>query len=65
MLEVTGVHAHYGNIEALHGVSIRVERGEIVTIIGANGAGKSTLLMTICGRPQAERRRRSSSTASA
>jgi branched-chain amino acid transport system ATP-binding protein len=52
MLEVAGVHAHYGNIEALHGVSIQVERGEIVTIIGANGAGKSTLLMTICGRPK-------------
>ena len=52
MLDVTGVHAHYGNIEALHGVSIQVERGEIVTIIGANGAGKSTLLMTICGRPK-------------
>jgi branched-chain amino acid transport system ATP-binding protein len=52
MLEVTGVHAHYGNIEALHGVSIQVERGEIVTIIGANGAGKSTLLMTVCGRPK-------------
>ena len=52
MLEVTGVHAHYGNIEALHGVGIQVERGEIVTIIGANGAGKSTLLMTICGRPK-------------
>jgi branched-chain amino acid transport system ATP-binding protein len=52
MLEVAGVHAHYGNIEALHGVSIRVEHGEIVTIIGANGAGKSTLLMTVCGRPK-------------
>jgi branched-chain amino acid transport system ATP-binding protein len=52
MLELDGVHAHYGNIEALHGVSVRVERGEIVTIIGANGAGKSTLLMTICGRPK-------------
>ena len=53
MLEVAGVHAHYGHIEALHGVSIGVDRGEIVTIIGANGAGKSTLLMTICGRPKA------------
>jgi branched-chain amino acid transport system ATP-binding protein len=52
MLELSGVHAHYGNIEALHGVSIRVAAGEIVTIIGANGAGKSTLLMTVCGRPK-------------
>ena len=47
MLEVAGVHAHYGHIEALHGVSTHVDRGEIVTIIGANGAGNSTLLMTI------------------
>jgi branched-chain amino acid transport system ATP-binding protein len=52
MLEITGLHAHYGNIEALRGVSLQVERGQIVSIIGANGAGKSTLLMTICGRPQ-------------
>jgi branched-chain amino acid transport system ATP-binding protein len=53
MLEISGLHAHYGHIEALHGVSVQVERGEIVTIIGANGAGKSTLLMTVCGRPKA------------
>jgi branched-chain amino acid transport system ATP-binding protein len=52
MLDLSGVHAHYGHIEALHGVGLRVEQGEIVTIIGANGAGKSTLLMTICGRPK-------------
>jgi branched-chain amino acid transport system ATP-binding protein len=53
MLEIAGLHAHYGNIEALRGVSLHVERGQIVSIIGANGAGKSTLLMTICGRPKA------------
>jgi branched-chain amino acid transport system ATP-binding protein len=53
MLEITDLHAHYGNIEALRGVSLHVERGKIVSIIGANGAGKSTLLMTICGRPKA------------
>jgi branched-chain amino acid transport system ATP-binding protein len=53
MLEITGLHAHYGHIEALHGVSLQVERGQIVSIIGANGAGKSTLLMTVCGRPRA------------
>jgi len=53
MLVLSEVHSHYGNIEALRGVSVRVDQGEIVTIIGANGAGKSTLLMTICGRPRA------------
>jgi branched-chain amino acid transport system ATP-binding protein len=53
MLEITGLHAHYGHIEALRGISLHVERGQIVSIIGANGAGKSTLLMTVCGRPKA------------
>jgi branched-chain amino acid transport system ATP-binding protein len=53
ILRVANVHTHYGPIEALRGVSMDVERGEIVTLIGANGAGKSTLLMTICGKPAA------------
>jgi branched-chain amino acid transport system ATP-binding protein len=49
MLEVNDVHAYYGNIHALKGVSLTVEEDEIVTLIGANGAGKSTTLNTICG----------------
>ena len=49
MLEVNDVHAYYGNIHALKGVSLTVEEGEIVTLIGANGAGKSTTLNTSCG----------------
>jgi len=53
LLTIAGVHTFYGNIEALKGVDIAVDEGEIVTLIGANGAGKSTLLMTICGKPQA------------
>ncbi|NLT41438.1 MAG: ABC transporter ATP-binding protein [Anaerolineae bacterium] len=48
-LEVQGIHSFYGNIEALKGVSLCVNDGEIVTLIGANGAGKSTTLNTICG----------------
>lgn len=53
MLTVSGVHTFYGRIEALRGVDVEVNQGEIVTLIGANGAGKSTLLMTICGYPRA------------
>lgn len=49
MLELRGVDTYYGNIQALREVSLSVEDGEIVTLIGANGAGKSTTLMTICG----------------
>jgi len=49
LLEVEKVHSYYGNIHALKGVSISVEEGEIVTLIGANGAGKSTTLKTISG----------------
>ncbi len=57
MLNIAGVHSFYGHIEALRGVDVSVEEGEIVTLIGANGAGKSTLLMTICGNPRAKRGR--------
>ena len=53
MLAVRGVETYYGKIIALRGVDIDVNKGEIVTLIGANGAGKSTLMMTICGNPRA------------
>ena len=49
MLEVTDLHTYYGNIHALKGISITVEEGEIVTLIGGNGAGKTTTLRTITG----------------
>jgi branched-chain amino acid transport system ATP-binding protein len=49
LLEVDDVHTYYGNIEALKGISIEVEEGEIVTLIGSNGAGKSTTLRSISG----------------
>ena len=52
MLTVKAVHAYYGNIHALKGVSIHVREGETVALIGANGAGKSTLLNTVCGLVQ-------------
>jgi branched-chain amino acid transport system ATP-binding protein len=53
LLSLSGVTAFYGAIQALRGIDLRVEAGEIVTLIGANGAGKSTLMMTICGNPRA------------
>lgn len=49
LLLLDDLHVHYGAIHALKGVSIRVERGQIVTLVGANGAGKSTLLRTVSG----------------
>ncbi|HEV8674355.1 MAG TPA: ABC transporter ATP-binding protein [Methylomirabilota bacterium] len=49
MLDVQDVHTYYGNIRALKGVSLTVNRGEIVTLIGANGAGKTTTLKTVIG----------------
>jgi branched-chain amino acid transport system ATP-binding protein len=49
ILEVENVHTYYGNIHALKGVSLVVEEGEIITLIGANGAGKTTTLNTISG----------------
>ncbi|CAQ85807.1 MULTISPECIES: high-affinity branched-chain amino acid ABC transporter ATP-binding protein LivF [Photorhabdus] len=53
MLEFKQVSAHYGKIQALHQVSLNIQQGEIVSLIGANGAGKTTLLSTLCGAPRA------------
>jgi branched-chain amino acid transport system ATP-binding protein len=49
LLEVNNIHTYYGKIHALKGITISVEQGQIVTLIGANGAGKTTTLNTICG----------------
>jgi branched-chain amino acid transport system ATP-binding protein len=49
LLEVDEIHTHYGSIEALKGVSLTVDEGEVVTLIGSNGAGKSTTLRSISG----------------
>jgi branched-chain amino acid transport system ATP-binding protein len=49
VLELDAVHTYYGNIEALKGITLHVDRGEIVTLIGSNGAGKTTTLRTISG----------------
>jgi branched-chain amino acid transport system ATP-binding protein len=53
LLAVRGVETFYGKIQALRGIDLDVNPGEIVTLIGSNGAGKSTLMMTICGSPRA------------
>ena len=53
LLSVRGVTAFYGRVQALKGVDLDVNAGEIVALIGANGAGKSTLMMTVCGNPRA------------
>ncbi|MEJ1469691.1 MAG: ABC transporter ATP-binding protein [Candidatus Sedimenticola sp. (ex Thyasira tokunagai)] len=49
MLELRNIEAYYGNIQALRGVSLEIQKGEVITLIGANGAGKSTTLMSVCG----------------
>lgn len=49
MLKLDNIHCYYGKIHALHGVSLHIEQGEIISLIGANGAGKSTTLMAISG----------------
>lgn len=54
MLKLENIHTYYGAIQALDGVTVEVNKGEIVTLIGANGASKTTLLMTVCGNPRAK-----------
>lgn len=55
MLHVDGIHVYYGAIHALKGVSFAIERGELVTLLGANGAGKTTTLKTLSGLLRPER----------
>jgi branched-chain amino acid transport system ATP-binding protein len=54
MFEIRNLHVRYGAIEALHGVSLHVKKGEVVALLGANGAGKSTTLMSIMRLPPPE-----------
>jgi len=58
LLEVDEIRTYYGSIEALKGVSLTVEEGEVVTLIGSNGAGKSTTLRSISGLTPARAGRR-------
>jgi branched-chain amino acid transport system ATP-binding protein len=53
LLSISGLHVSYGKVNALKGIDVEVQPGEIVALIGANGAGKSTLMMTIFGTPRA------------
>src|ERR1700753_2746974 len=55
LLQLRGIETFYGKIQALRGIDIDVNEGEIVTLIGVNGASKSTTMMTICGSPRARR----------
>ena len=57
MLEIKNLNVHYGVIHALKNISLTVNSGEIVTLIGANGAGKTTTLRTISGSEQGDQRR--------
>jgi branched-chain amino acid transport system ATP-binding protein len=49
LLELTDVHARYGQVRAVHGISLTVDEGEVVALLGANGAGKTTTLRAISG----------------
>ena len=49
LLEIENMHSYYGHIQALRGISLKVEEGEVVTLIGSNGAGKTTTLRSING----------------
>mgnify|MGYP001057372233 FL=1 len=49
MLKLSDLHTYYGSVHALKGISLHVERGKIVTLVGSNGAGKSSTLNTIAG----------------
>ena len=54
-LELSGISAGYGSVRALHGISIKVDKGAMVALLGANGAGKSTTLKSISGLLKPER----------